>query len=183
MGRPGARSRFSTTASVATANRYPASCSRQHRSTSSSGDRASSKPWTASKTSLRTARLALRPKGRNPSCRVAAGTGTALGDPSRAPKSNTPATRSAFDSAANMEASQPGRTTSSASQKANSRPRADRTPMFRAAAAPGRADASTRWMRGSRSDHRSTQERVPSSEPLSATMTSQPPDTSWVERA
>ena len=37
MGRPAARSRFSTTASVATANRYPASCSRQHRSTSSPG--------------------------------------------------------------------------------------------------------------------------------------------------
>ena len=49
--------------------------------------------------------------------------------------------------------------------------------MFLAAAAPRRAEASTGWMKESRSDHRSTHERVPSWEPLSATMTSHSPGT------
>ena len=81
MGLTPVRSRFSTAASAVTANRYPASWSRQHRSTSSPGESSSQKPCTASKTSLRTAKLAPRAKGRNPNCRVAAGTGIDCRDP------------------------------------------------------------------------------------------------------
>ena len=56
--------------------------------------------------------------------------------------------------------------------------------MFRAAAAPRRAEASTRWKRGSRSGPALPRKtRVPSSDPLSATRTSHSTGTSWVDRA
>ena len=107
------------------ANRYPASCNRQEKSTSSPAERVSLKPADASKVSLRTARFPPRAYGRNPICVVAAGTGLGWARPCRDPKSKTPATRSAPSRAATMPASQPGRTTSSASQKTRISPPAD----------------------------------------------------------
>ena len=136
-------SRLATTARSLTANRYPASCIRQEKSTSSPAERVSLKPADASKASLRTARFPPRAYGRNPICVVATGTGFEWARPCRDPKSKTPATRSAPSRVATIPASQPGRTTSSASQKTRIRPPAVPTPMLRAAPGPGRAEAST----------------------------------------
>ena len=125
-----------------------------------------------------TPRLAARPAGRWPSCRVPAGLGIPGPAPFSEPISNAPATTSApSDELDRKDLDRawihPGCTTSSASQNAIRSPRAICTPMLRAAAGPRRAEASTRRIALQRSAQERTVAALASVEPLSATTTSQ----------
>jgi hypothetical protein len=77
--------------------------------------------------------------------------------------------------------SQPGMTTSSASQKARNSPRARRAATLRARPGPRPlpADPSSSRAWGSRGSHCRTRSRVPSRDPASETMSSQSPSYSW----
>src|SRR5712692_2550582 len=90
-----------------------------------------------------------------------------------------PAARSCIRAAAAYASTHPGCTMSSASQNANTSPRAARAAALRVAPAPGQAEASITRSAESLSCHAAASSGLPSVEPLSATTTSHAPSCSW----
>ncbi len=158
--------------------RNPASCARHESSMSSATSNSSSNPPRCSNTSAHTPQLPELANGRKPwavrrRVRVGAFCHLFLSGSFRRSTARRPPTTSPRRAARASSLSQPGSTTSSASQKAKKSPRPASAPRLRACAAPLRPDASTTRQLGRVADHRSPISTVPSREPLSAITTSQ----------